>query len=47
MLVVGDREMESGSVAVRTRDNEDRGPISLDAFRDKALELISSKSLEL
>ncbi|GMQ78576.1 MAG: threonine--tRNA ligase [Anaerolineae bacterium] len=47
MLVVGDREMESGSVAVRTRDNEDRGAISLDAFREKALELIASKSLEL
>jgi threonyl-tRNA synthetase len=47
MLVIGDREMESGSVAVRTRDNEDRGAISLDVFRDKALERIGSKSLEL
>ncbi len=47
MLVVGDREMESGSVAVRTRDNEDRGAIALEAFREQALALIESKSLEL
>jgi len=47
MLVVGDREAESGTVAVRTRDNEDRGAIPLDDFREKASELVDSKSLEL
>ncbi|HCT41671.1 MAG TPA: threonine--tRNA ligase [Moraxellaceae bacterium] len=32
LLVVGDREMESGSVAVRTRKGEDLGSMSVDDF---------------
>jgi threonyl-tRNA synthetase len=32
MLVVGDKEMESNQVAVRLRNNENPGPMSLDAF---------------
>ncbi len=32
MLVVGDKEMESDQVAVRLRNNENPGPMSLDAF---------------
>ncbi len=34
MLVVGDKEMESDQVAVRLRNNENPGPMSLDAFTD-------------
>jgi threonyl-tRNA synthetase len=32
LLVVGDREVESGAVAVRTRSGEDLGSMSVDAF---------------
>ncbi len=32
MLVLGDRDMENGTVSVRTRSGEDRGAMSLDAF---------------
>jgi threonyl-tRNA synthetase len=32
LLVIGDREVEEGAVAVRSRDGEDLGSMSLDAF---------------
>ena len=32
MLVVGDKEKDSGQVAVRTRKGEDLGSIALDDF---------------
>jgi len=32
MLVVGDKEMESAQVAVRLRNNDNSGPMSLDDF---------------
>jgi threonyl-tRNA synthetase len=35
LLVVGDREMESGAVAVRTRTGEDLGPMSVDGFVER------------
>jgi threonyl-tRNA synthetase len=47
MLVVGDREIENGTVAVRTRDNEDRGAIPLAEFKRLSLDLVESKSLKL
>ena len=47
MLVVGGREMENGTVSVRTRANEDRGAQPLDQFIAHATELIASKSQEL
>jgi threonyl-tRNA synthetase len=31
-VVVGDKEMQAGTVAVRTRSGEDLGAMSLDAF---------------
>ena len=31
-LVVGDKEMQAGTVAVRTRSGEDLGAMSLEAF---------------
>jgi threonyl-tRNA synthetase len=34
MLVVGDKEMEADQVAVRLRNNENPGPMSLNAFTD-------------
>ncbi len=34
LLVVGDKEVENGSVAVRTRTGEDLGTMSLEAFAD-------------
>ena len=47
MLVVGDREMEAGAVAVRTRNNENRGAVSLTDFVQSATTLIKTKSMEL
>lgn len=47
MLVVGDKEAEEGTVSVRTRENEDRGAMSVAAFKTHALSLWESKSLML
>jgi threonyl-tRNA synthetase len=47
MLVVGDREEQNGAVAVRTRQNEDRGAMPLADFKGHILELVESKSLGL
>ncbi len=35
LLVVGDREVENGAVAVRTRDGEDLGAMPVSAFADR------------
>ena len=35
LLVVGDREVEDGAVAVRTREGEDLGSMALDAFAER------------
>ncbi len=47
MLVVGDKESEAGAVAVRTRDNEDRGAQPVAGFVRQLSESIASRSLEL
>ncbi len=47
MLVVGDKEAEDGTVAVRTRNNEDRGAQPLTEFLAQATTLITTRSLEL
>ncbi|MCB9421953.1 MAG: threonine--tRNA ligase [Ardenticatenaceae bacterium] len=47
MLVVGDNEVENDTVAVRTRENEDRGAISLAEFIAQATALVTTKSMEL
>ena len=44
MLVVGDKEAESGSVAVRTRAGEDLGAMPLDDFLAKIGEEIEKKA---
>jgi len=43
MLVVGDREMEQGTVAVRLRTEEDLGPRPLEEFVRMAKEAIAAK----
>ena len=43
MLVIGDQEMESGQVALRLRSGENPGPMSLDAFVEKAKQDIIEK----
>ena len=47
MLVVGDRDMENGTVSVRTRQGEDLGAMSLDAFVAKCQSEIASKSRDV
>ena len=47
MLVVGDKEAEDGTVAVRTRNNEDRGAMPLAKFLAQATTLMTTKSMEL
>jgi threonyl-tRNA synthetase len=47
MLVIGDNEVENGTVAVRTRDNEDRGAVALAEFKAQATTLVTTKSMEL
>ncbi|MBX7251531.1 MAG: threonine--tRNA ligase [Candidatus Promineofilum sp.] len=47
MLVIGDKEAEARAVAVRTRDEQDRGAQPLDAFIAAARALIAARALEL
>ena len=44
MLVVGDREAESGKVAVRTRSGEDLGAMPFDDFAAKILDEIKTRA---
>lgn len=47
MLVIGGREAESDSVAVRQRDNSDLGAIKTSEFLSQIKDLINTKSLNL
>lgn len=47
MLVVGDREVEGNAVSVRTREEEDRGAMSLSAFREDVLEKVRERVMVL
>ena len=47
MLVVGDRDMENGTVSVRTRKGDDLGAMTLEEFRGKCLAEITAKSKEV
>ena len=47
MLVVGDRDMENGTVSVRTRKGEDLGAMTFEAFLDKCLAEIAAKSKDV
>ena len=46
MLVVGDRDMESGTVSVRLRSGEDLGAMSYDAFQAMLKEAVDTKALK-
>jgi threonyl-tRNA synthetase len=45
MLVLGDREMEDGKVAVRERTKGDIGAMSLNEFREMATRLVMTRAL--
>ncbi|HXT62547.1 MAG TPA: threonine--tRNA ligase [Pyrinomonadaceae bacterium] len=45
MLVLGDREMEDGKVAVRERTRGDIGAMSLDEFKEMAKRLVKTRAL--
>ena len=47
MLVVGAKEQEAGTVAVRVRTGEDRGPRPTGEVAARIAELTGSRSLEL
>ena len=47
MLVIGDRDMENGTVSVRTRKGEDLGAMTPDEFIAKCLLEIATKSKEV
>ncbi len=47
MLVLGDREMEEGKVAVRERTRGDIGAMSLDEFRNMARSLVESRAIKV
>ena len=44
MLIVGEKEVESGTVSVRSRKDGDLGAVSVDEFIKKALEEIETKA---
>ncbi len=45
MLVIGDREAESGQVAVRNRKHGDQGAVSVEEFQGRLTDLVNSRSL--
>jgi threonyl-tRNA synthetase len=45
MLIIGDKEVESGTVSVRARNGEDVGSMSLDAFISMATEEVATKKI--
>ena len=47
MLVVGDRDMENGTVSVRTRKGDDLGAMTPEQFTAKCLLEIATKSKEV
>jgi threonyl-tRNA synthetase len=47
MLILGNREMENNTVAVRLRTEEDLGAMSLEAFINMARQVIEEKALSL
>jgi threonyl-tRNA synthetase len=47
ILILGDKEMQTDSVSVRVRAKGDEGSITLDAFLDRAKNLVKEHSMEL
>ncbi len=46
MLVIGDREMQSGTVAVRNRKHGDQGAVTVEEFQSRLSGLAASRSLQ-
>ena len=44
MLVIGDREVENGTVSVRLRTEENLGAVPVDDFLSKILKVVADKS---
>jgi threonyl-tRNA synthetase len=47
ILILGDKEAASDSVAVRVRAKGDEGSVTIDAFMERARKLITNHSMEL
>ena len=45
MLIAGDKDIENGTVSVRSRKDGEQGAESIDAFLAKVLEEIKTKAL--
>jgi threonyl-tRNA synthetase len=46
LLVVGDKEMEAGEVAVRSRKGEDLGKLSINEFIERANQEVLDKKID-
>ena len=46
MLIIGDKEDENGVVAVRSRKSGDLGTMTLEAFAEKVLDEIKTRSID-
>ena len=47
MVLAGDKDIENGTISVRTRSGGDKGAMALDEFVEKILAEVETKSLEL
>ncbi len=47
MIVIGDKEVEEGKIAVRTRHGGDKGAMTVDAFLDQLCEMRRTRALKL
>ncbi len=45
LLIIGDREVENGTVSVRSHDHGDEGPMQVDAFIDRVVDEIENKTM--
>ncbi len=45
LLIVGDREVEDGTVSVRSHDYGDEGPVRLEAFAERLAEEVRTRKL--
>jgi threonyl-tRNA synthetase len=46
MLIVGDREVEAGAVALRLRSGDDRGAMAIEEFISYARRVVDDRGLE-
>ena len=43
MVILGDKDMENGTISVRHRSGEDLGAITLDAFKETLADVVGNK----